>query len=82
VANAKLLLCVFRFSAAAASKLKSLFVTFAGYVMNTATEALNKDPKLTNAILSFFYHIFVNDREGFVTTERFNTLAKPLVDLV
>jgi U3 small nucleolar RNA-associated protein 10 len=72
----------YRFSGYAAQRLKSLFVTFAGYVIGPAAESLNEDLELTKAILHYLYHIFLNDREGFVTPDRFNTLAKPLVDLI
>ena len=72
----------YRFSVHAAERLKSLFVTFAGYVITKAGESLSENVELTRAILQFFYHIFSNDREGFVTTERFNLLVKPIVDLV
>lgn len=71
-----------RFSAAAAERLKSLFVTFAGNVMNEAVECLNQNVELNQGILSFFFHLFSNDREGFITTDRFNVLVKPLVDMV
>ena len=71
-----------RFSGAAAEKLKSLFVTFAGYVINQGAGCLDVDVVLTQAILKYFYHIFSNDREGFITIDRFNALVKPLVDLV
>lgn len=51
--------------------------------MNEAVDSLNKDSvELIKSILSLFFHLFSNDREGFVTTDRFNALAKPLVDLV
>lgn len=51
--------------------------------MNEAVDSLNKESvELIKSILSLFFHLFSNDREGFVTTDRFNALAKPLVDLV
>jgi len=43
---------------------------------------LKIDVVLTKAIAKFLYHIFSNDREGFITLDRFNALVKPLVDLV
>lgn len=74
--------CFCRFSAAAAERLKSLFVNFTGNIMSEAVTALNQNKEMTKAILLLFYHVFSNDREGFVTTDRFNTLVKPLVELV
>ncbi|CAL8131520.1 unnamed protein product [Orchesella dallaii] len=76
------LITFYRFSAGAAERLKSLFVTFAGYIMNEAVNCLNRNVELTKGILSLFYHLFCNDREGFVTTDRFNAVVKPLVDLL
>ncbi|CAG7837073.1 unnamed protein product [Allacma fusca] len=72
----------YRLSGYAAERLKSLFVTFAGYVIGDAADSLNENLELTKAILHYLYHIFLNDREGFVTTDRFNTLVQPLVDLI
>jgi len=72
----------YRFSSAAAERLKSLFVTFAGYATSSAIEMLQKNSTLTKAILRFFFHIFSNDKEGFVTTERFNNIVQPLMNLV
>ncbi|ODM95754.1 HEAT repeat-containing protein 1, partial [Orchesella cincta] len=76
------LITFYRFSASAAERLKSLFVTFAGNVMNEAVNCLNRNVELTKGVLSLFYHLFCNDREGFVTTDRFNAVVKPLVDLL
>ncbi len=66
----------------AAEKLKSLFVSFAGLVIHEGSKRLVEDSMLTRAILSYFYQIFLHDREGFITIERFNALVKPLVDMV
>lgn len=66
----------------AAIRLKSLFVTFAGFVINEASKQLDQDLTLTQSILLYFYQIFLHDREGFISIDRFNTLVKPLVDLV
>jgi len=76
------LITFYRVSAAAAERLRSLFVTFAGYVITQASGALQRDATLTQAILKYFYQIFLNDREGFITIDRFNALVTPILDLV
>jgi len=76
------LITFYRLSAMAAEKLKSLFVTFAGFVIHEGSKRLLENSVLTQAILSYLYQICLHDKEGFITIERFNALVKPLVDLV
>ncbi|XP_071954262.1 HEAT repeat-containing protein 1-like [Antedon mediterranea] len=79
-----------------AEKMKSIFTLFAGHMIKNCAELLDSCNKnksnelfddakcnlLLQSVLSTLHKVFLYDKEGFVTKERFDVLMMPLLDQV